>query len=519
MVGSLVLAHYDTFARSRAEVRETADTVARRVEDVLLTAEAAIAEVAFEARAGCGVELIREFRNTTIRTLAIPGMALKSPDGKLLCTSFGMIDPPLQVEETPEISTDGALIRFSPPIEGEFAPGVHFAAMLHLDDGHTLIAAIAPATLVDVVPPDVLGTDGRISVSLSGVEISALGTEAAVAPDFIRIERPIGLYDASVTAHASREWALAPWRDNALITGGIGALAGLALGLGAAHLGRKRLSFAAELRDGLDNREFEIWYQPVIDLQAGRCCGAEALIRWRHPERDLIPPDLFITLAEETGIIIPMTRWLMQEVGEKMGPLLRSDRSLHIAINLAPAHVASFEIVEDARRTVEVHGIEPSQILFELTERGLIDDPACRRVIGALSDLGSEVAVDDFGTGYSSLAYINKFKLDYLKLDKAFVSAIGRMSPAARLTDVIIDMAKSLGLKIIAEGVETEEQARYLRDSGVNSAQGWFYSRPLTARAFLEFLKISSAPGSLPPTEPAGSSRPSTKATVTVPGA
>lgn len=199
-------------------------------------------------------------------------------------------------------------------------------------------------------------------------------------------------------------------------------------------------------------------------------------------------------MAEDSGIIIPMTRWLMQRVGEDLGPLLKANPGLHIAINLAPAHMSDHGIVEDARTTLGRYGIQPSQILFELTERSLIDDPACREVVKALGDLGTEVAIDDFGTGYSSLAYIDKFKLNYLKVDKAFVSVIGTQSPTVRLTDIIIGMATSLGLKTIAEGVETTEQAQYLRQRGVKYAQGWHFSKPLNIDDFLAFVRDNNKP-------------------------
>ena len=489
VTGAQIVGYHD--ARNRAQMRldELVEVAARRVEDILLTTEAALADVAFAARHGCTEDLIREFRSKAVTLPSIIGMGYISADGILICTSFGMVDPPMNVAETEHFGRERWLVRFSAPTDQGYLPGRHFTAAHTLRSGGTVIAAVSPASLIDAVVAGALGTEGRLEILIDGLQVADLGVPPIGAPDLLRSSRDVGLYDSTVNALASETWALAPWRENALVTGSLSLLAGLGLGFGAWSVGRKRLSLAAELRDGLDNHEFEIWYQPVIDLQSGRCAGAEALIRWRHPEQDLIPPDLFITLAEETGIIIPMTQYLMREVGEKVGALLRGDPEMHIAINLAPAHVASFEIVDDARQTIARHGIRPQQILFELTERGLIDNPECRKVVQALSDLGSEVAIDDFGTGYSSLAYIDKFKLDYLKIDKAFVSALGNGAPSARLTDVIIDMANSLGLKTIAEGVETERQARYLRDRDVRFAQGWHFSKPLTADAFIAYVR------------------------------
>ncbi len=492
VAGMLTFAHQQTLERSRERLAEIAGMVARRTEEVLLSAEIVLGDLRFDAREGCSETLVAEFRNVTLAALAVEGVGRIDAEGRLACSSFGLHEPPIPIDQPPVIRPPGSLVGFARQEGTALAPGVINTAELSLD-GARLIVAFSPARLVDIVPPDAVGADGRIEIRLSGLILGEAGAPQTRASDYLVARQAVGLYDTAVKATASRDWALAAWRENALVTGGLGVVAGVILAAGAVQLGRKRLSLAAELRDGLDNGEFEIWYQPVIELATGRCRGAEALIRWRHPERDLIPPDLFIALAEETGTIIPMTRWLMEEMGRQLGALLRDDRSLHIAINLAPAHTRSFDIVEDARRIVETHGIAPEQILFELTERGLIDDPDCREVVLALSALGSAVAVDDFGTGYSSLAYIDKFRLDYLKLDKAFVAALGAGSPTEKLTDVIIEMAKSLNLKIIAEGVETDTQADYLRARGVDYAQGWRYSKPLEAHRFLGFIAANRA--------------------------
>lgn len=493
VAGTLVYDYVVTLERSRAKVEATADMVARVVAEVLLVAEAALADVAYDARTGCTPDLVREFRNKVIAQPAIQGMGLVTPGGQLACTAFGMTDPPLDIAPAAVIAPAGAIIRFAPPADLPYAPTRSFTALYPLNNGGLLAAAMAPVTLFGFLQPDVLGDGGRIAVTVQGDSLADFGapasTAASSAGSTLVATAPVGVYEAEVTATASRSWALASWRENAAITGSLGAAAAVLVGIGAAHFARNRFSLGAELKEALANKEFEIWYQPVIDLRRGRCAGAEALIRWRHPERDLIPPDLFIAMAEDSGIIVPMTRWLMERVGEDMGPLLAADPSLHIAINLAPVHMSDQRIVEDARMALARHGVRPSQILFELTERGLIDDPGCREVVEALGALGSEVALDDFGTGYSSLAYIDKFKLDYLKIDKAFVSAIGTASPSVRLTDIIIEMATSLNLKIIAEGVETAEQAAYLRARGVTYAQGWHFSKPLATSDFLAFCR------------------------------
>jgi sensor c-di-GMP phosphodiesterase-like protein len=493
--GSLAYTYRTAIDRADAKIGEIARQVAEHVHEVLWSAEGALADLSYFARAGCTPELIREFRNKAAALYATRGFGYIDADGYLTCTSFGKLDRPVKTRDLKlVIKPEGSLVWFTPPVETEFNPGVSIIALHNLRNGGWIDVLFPPELLVSTLPPDPLGAGGFVRVSMQGIDLATLGTRPAATEDVLSTTTDVGLFDAEVTATATRSWALRDWRRNLMLNGIAGGIAGVVLVAGAAHLAGRRSSLTDELKDALDNQEFEVYYQPVVDLQDDRCVGAEALIRWRHPERGLVPPDLFIALAEETGAIIPMTRWIMRRVGEDMGPLLRANPDFHIAINLAPAHFANLDVVADAKQAAEAYGIEPARLLFEVTERGLVDDAGCRRVIEALGELGSEVAIDDFGTGYSSLAYVEKFHLDYLKIDKAFVSTIGTEAASAGLAAIIIDMARQLGLRIIAEGVETEAQMTYLRDHGVSNAQGWYFSKPLPAADFLEYARRYNAP-------------------------
>ncbi|HRK96396.1 MAG TPA: EAL domain-containing protein, partial [Rhodospirillales bacterium] len=252
-----------------------------------------------------------------------------------------------------------------------------------------------------------------------------------------------------------------------------------------------------DLRDALENGELAVHYQPVIDLQQGRCVGAEALIRWTPATGAPVSPDVFVQLAEDTGDIVPMTRWLMRKVADEVGERLRTDESFHIAVNLAPVHFNDGRVsaAADAFAVAARSGFPLGRLQFEITERALVDERRCREVIAALSNQGNRVSIDDFGTGYSSLAYVGNFRVDALKIDKAFVKTIGTGAASAGLADIIVDMARSLGLKVVAEGVETEAQAAHLRERGVQFAQGWLYSKPLPVGEFLAFVdRFNAAP-------------------------
>ncbi|MGF1641528.1 MAG: EAL domain-containing protein [Rhodospirillales bacterium] len=495
VVASLAFTRGAAIHRGETRVGQVAAQLADHVGQVLWTAEGTLADLAWFARAGCSDTLILEMRAKAAALYAFRGIAYVSPDNRLECTSFGKLQRPIPVHGPPTVIVPaGSLVAFTPPIETDFFPGLSIVAGHRLRHGGWIGVLIPPDLLFGALPADALGTDGTAVVTMAGQRLAGHGDAPPPATERLSATRETSLFETSVTASATRAWALADWRRNLMLNGALGGLAGLALVAAAVHLAGRRSSFADELTDALEDQEFEVHYQPVIDLQRDRCVGAEALIRWRHPVRGLVPPDLFIALAEETGVIVPITRWLMREVGKEMGALLREHAEAHIAVNLAPAHFVDLEVIADAKHAAEEAGIEPRQLLFEVTERGLVDDEGCQRVIDGLAALGSEVAIDDFGTGYSSLAYVGKFRLDYLKIDKAFVATIGTAAASSGLAAIIIEMANQLGLRIIAEGVETEAQMIYLRERGVALAQGWHFSKPLPAADFLAFFRRYNAP-------------------------
>ncbi|CUX44906.1 EAL domain-containing protein [Agrobacterium tumefaciens] len=252
-------------------------------------------------------------------------------------------------------------------------------------------------------------------------------------------------------------------------------------------MSRKRLSPETELEIAVRNREFIVHYQPIIELKTNICVGAEALVRWRRPDGTLVRPDRFIPLAEETGLIEPITDQVVEAIIADLGPMLVRDRSSHIAINLCAEDVKSGRILDFIDLRLARAGIRKEQIWLEATERGFIDIDAARITLDRARKAGHSVAIDDFGTGYSSLQYLQGLPLDALKIDKSFVDTIGRNTATSTVTLHIIEMARELGLFSVAEGIEKEEQAAYLREHGVDFGQGWLFSRPLPAEEFIVF--------------------------------
>ncbi|MFN4162568.1 MAG: EAL domain-containing protein, partial [Stenotrophomonas sp.] len=263
-----------------------------------------------------------------------------------------------------------------------------------------------------------------------------------------------------------------------------GALAAVAL---VVWLSRRRLSLQAELATAVRKREFFMHYQPIIELDTGICVGAEALVRWSRPDGSQVRPDLFIPLAEEHGLIEALTDQVIELVIADMRALLVQDRSVHIAINLSAGDVSSGRALKVLSARLAGTGIHPQQIWLEAPERGFIDVQRARNTLALARRAGHCVAIDDFGVGYSSLQYLQQLPLDALKIDKSFIDAIGTDSATSPVTSHIIDMAKTLGLFTVAEGIETPAQLAYLQARQVEFGQGWLFSRPLPPEAFVAF--------------------------------
>ncbi|MNQ70797.1 putative membrane protein YjcC [compost metagenome] len=254
------------------------------------------------------------------------------------------------------------------------------------------------------------------------------------------------------------------------------------------QLVRQRRSLSAELQGALRRGELQVLYQPIFELTSRRCVGAEALVRWRRPDGTLTSPDLFIPLAENTGQIRQITDFVLQQLLEQLGQILRSNPHLYISVNLAACDVMVPRIGLVAARLLAMHRVSASQIAFEVTERGLIDVVVARDNLQALRDVGHQVLIDDFGTGYCSLAYLQTLPVDCLKIDKAFIDALGHDAASSGVAPHIIRMAHALQLRVIAEGIEYEAQALLLNSEGVNYGQGWLFAHPLNARQFTELV-------------------------------
>jgi predicted signal transduction protein with EAL and GGDEF domain len=253
----------------------------------------------------------------------------------------------------------------------------------------------------------------------------------------------------------------------------------------------EHLALEQALRHAVGTNQIYMDYQPIIDLRTGHLSSLEALMRWRHPERETIPPGQFIPVAEKSGLIAELGRQGLTLVIAQIRAWLDANVPIvPIAINVSPLQLDRTDFAALVSELAAKAGIEPSWLRFEITESAVMKEPD--KLIGTLQtlrDLGSQVLIDDFGTGYSSLSYLNRLPVDTVKIDRAFIRDLGTDRAHTPIVDAVIDMARKLGLKTVAEGVETAEQAALLREQGCDYAQGYFYSKPVSARQCRSLLR------------------------------
>jgi EAL domain-containing protein (putative c-di-GMP-specific phosphodiesterase class I)/ActR/RegA family two-component response regulator len=259
---------------------------------------------------------------------------------------------------------------------------------------------------------------------------------------------------------------------------------------------QKRIELESSLKLALAREEFELHYQPQVDVGSGRVVGAEALLRWRHPQRGLVSPGEFIGLAEETGLIVPIGEWaLARACAQNRAWQDAGLPPVTVSVNLSARQYAQQDVGAVVARILQSTGLEPRYLELELTESASMSDPEKSVVIlRGLKDMGVSIAIDDFGTGYSNMSYLKRLPVDKLKLDLSFVREITSDPDSLAICDAIVTVAHRLRLKVIGEGVETEGQLRLLAARGCDEIQGYYFSRPLPADDFAQLLAGTRPP-------------------------
>lgn len=256
-------------------------------------------------------------------------------------------------------------------------------------------------------------------------------------------------------------------------------------------IARTRMGLENDLRVALKEGQLELFYQPKVDLQTSTVSGMEALVRWRHPERGLIPPFEFIPLAEETGLIVPLGEWVLNEACRQNAAwLAEGHKDMTVSVNVSARQFAEGTLVKTVTETLRKTGLEPQFLELEITEGILMHDTRMTvRYLRQLQELGVKISLDDFGTGYSSLSYIRNFPIDTLKIDRSFLLNINQDEASLAIVGAIITLAQALGMKIVAEGVEDEATLQLLSCRGCHEIQGYYFSPPIPALEFIDWVK------------------------------
>jgi EAL domain-containing protein (putative c-di-GMP-specific phosphodiesterase class I) len=257
----------------------------------------------------------------------------------------------------------------------------------------------------------------------------------------------------------------------------------------------ERLGIEHGLRQALSRDEFCLHFQPVVDVVSGRVAGVEALVRWQHPEKGLLLPGKFIGIAEESGLIQPLGEWVFWAACKQLADFRAAGiYGVRMAVNISAIQMRNGNLPVLAKGAIDAFGLNPADLVFEITESVAMQQPAeTVRILDILHDMGIGLAIDDFGTGYSSLSYLRLFPIDLLKLDRTFVEEIGQSADGTVICDATIGLAHNLGLRIVAEGVETDEQRDYLRGRGCDLMQGFLFSRPVPANEVIAFIRQRNA--------------------------
>jgi sensor c-di-GMP phosphodiesterase-like protein len=497
MAAAVVFSERQTLAEAGRFSSLIAAELIRRTDDAAAQAADAFRRLAASDAAAepCGAAQRRLMRQLDLESGYL--QAVGHVEGEsLVCSSLDEAHAPIPLGPPDFVDRHGWLVRLAVPLP--MSPEARHYISQHPQSGYaTVIHYDRVVDLFSHTPGLTLALIGRSSGRLVAASGELHPDWIAAARDAVRestraghvlVTTPSERFDYTalvvVSADVFRPFARATYA--LLLPYGLGVSALLVWLVVLAT--RRQLSMATAIRLGIRRGEFRLVYQPVVALTDGRIMGVEALARWRRANGREVPPDVFIRSAEQNGRIQALTRHLFRLAEADARRLLAARPGLHLALNLSAADLHSMDTVELVRGLRQRLGVGAGQIVVEATESCLIDVQRAGHVVAALRATGVAVAIDDFGTGYSSLSYLEQLEVDYLKIDRCFVDTIGTDAPTSHVVPHIIRLGRSLGLALVAEGVETAAQADYLREAGVRFAQGWHFGRPLPVEGLIERL-------------------------------
>jgi sensor c-di-GMP phosphodiesterase-like protein len=497
---SLYLARRESLSAEQKQALSYANDVMRRTHETRDEFQNALDEIAHDGLAPCSPPEITLMRQLDLSSSYLQAVG-RVQGNRLICTSLGTTQP-IDLGPPTLTTENGVDERYNVHLS------IDPSLSLSVASRNGLAILVDPRLLVDTP------TEGRdISISVFTASNPSRGPLAStgkplpaawlhpIAKGEHRTSIEGGTIvstvrsadsDFEVVVAIPELYARRHVRKFAAIFVPLGLLCGMGLVWAVIYISRQRSSLPTLLRAAARRKEFYVEYQPIVDMESGRWIGAEALVRWKRNGRSM-RPDLFIPTAEESGVITLITERVAAIIAADLPKLLQIDSAFQVGINLSVADLRSPKTLELLLQTLAHAGANAANLEIEATERGFLQGKESRDLIDQVRNLGISVAIDDFGTGYSSLACLQTLGLDTLKIDKTFVETIGTDGATSQVVPHIIDMAHSLGLEMIAEGVETETQVSFLKSRGVQYAQGWYFAKAMSLSALCESLQSRAA--------------------------
>lgn len=488
---------------AQLSLKRAATAAADRANAMLEDAERLLSRLTLDSDLTPSPETVRMFSRAEYIDPRFREIGLLDWDGRLVATSLGRVDPPMEVP--PDRRADPAQSRLQVVgLHKTYVMGERSIILSLPTQGRgELNALVDPLVLLSFLgDPELdpegfaafLGRDGQVLAKVGQVPMHD-GIFAPIETGaWLRASRATDGGDITVVVEATRDWALHRWWERLAM---VMPIAVLCNGLLAILMLRRfrSVSLDHDLRGGLKRDEFTVHYQPIVDLRDGRCIGAESLLRWYHPRHDVLRPGVFIPIAENTGALPDLTDWLLQRVAVETQPLFERQPDFLLSVNVAPSQLQS-GAAGPLIRSIAASALDPNRLILEITESSLweVPDDGLRSAMAALNAEGPSFALDDFGNGCFSFENVVEMNFRYLKIDKSIIHAVGRDRRRLFVLDGLIDLAHKLRLEVIAEGVEQEEQRKYLLARGVRWGQGWLFS-PAVPIADLERRLIAGSRG------------------------
>jgi EAL domain-containing protein (putative c-di-GMP-specific phosphodiesterase class I) len=396
----------------------------------------------------------------------------------------------------PPVRDDGPLVGIG-MLERSYLGARAAVISWDLKNETRLFAEVTPAVIAMDPGPEYLRSyrraELRLGDNLLWYSVGGYNSESSDPSDLLTVEVASELYPLVATVTAPVSAAGQVVQDLKVVA--VAACAGIAIlfvAIGVWLSWRPEREADDEFIAAIRNGEFIPYYQPVMDIESGRLRGCEILMRWRRPNGMIVSPGQFMAYAENNGHIFDMTRHMMRVSSEEIGELYGENPDFKLSINLFAGHFLDREIISDIKSIFEKSAISFQQIVVEVTERHPLEDmELARKIIAELQALGVRVALDDVGTGHGGMAYLQKLGVDIIKIDKMFIDTIGSDDNSTTIVDSMVELADNLGMGIIAEGVELEEQIDRLLELGVTAAQGYIFAAPMPADEFIEFAERS----------------------------